>query len=131
MNVVALVGRLTGDPEVRYSQDGLAIARWTTAVDRIKEGTDFISCNAFGKTAEFMEKYFKKGMKIGITGKIQTGSYTNKDGHKVYTTDVVAKEVEFCEKKADGSYETVKSPRTEDSDFMNIPEGIEDELPFK
>lgn len=109
MNVAVLMGRLTRDPDVRRTQaeEPLAIARWTLAVDRrtkAKDGkreADFISCIAFGKTAEFAEKYLRKGMKITLSGRIQTGSYTNKDGMKVYTTDVVVGEIEFAESKKD------------------------------
>lgn len=132
MNKVVLMGRLTRDPEVRYStaQDGTntAIARYTLAVDRRtkEKATDFISCVAFGKSGEFAEKYLRRGTKIAITGRIQTGSYTNKDGQKVYTTDVVVEEHEFCESK--GSEPTETAPSAE---FVNIPEGIENDLPFK
>ena len=125
------MGRLTRNPEVRYSQNGdvsLAIARYTLAVDRrIKrqeeQDTDFINCVTFGKAAEFAEKYLQQGTKIAITGRIQTGSYTNKEGKKVYTTDVIVEEQEFAESKA-------AEQKTDDNGFMNIPEGMEDELPF-
>lgn len=136
MNKVNLLGRLTRDPEIRYSQgnDQMAIARYTLAVDRRfkREGeqtADFISCVAFGKAAEFTEKYLKKGTKIAATGRIQTGSYTNRDGQKVYTTDVVIEEQEFAESKAaaSGENEQPASPQG----FMSIPDGIEDDLPFK
>lgn len=133
MNKSILVGRLTKDVETRYSQgeESMAITRFTIAVDRKikREGqpsADFISCVAFGKVGEFIDKYFKKGSKIGITGHIQTGSYTNKDGAKVYTTDVVVEEAEFVESK--GSAE----PSTQEPDasgFMQLPEDDE-ELPF-
>ena len=146
MNKVILMGRLTRDPEVRYSQtaEPMAIARYTLAVDRKfkKEGeqtADFISCIAFGRNGEFAEKYLKKGTKIVATGRIQTGSYTNKDGQKVYTTDVVIEEQEFAESK--GSAESNREERdraamqaagyTDAGDgFMNIPDGIDEELPF-
>ena len=142
MNKVILMGRLVRDPEIRYTQSAepMAIARYTIAVDRKfkREGeqtADFISCIAFGKAAEFAEKYYKKGTKIAIVGRIQTGSYTNKDGVKVYTTDVVVEEQEFAESK--GSSDNSPAPsntapsNTAPSDgFMNIPEGIEEELPF-
>lgn len=123
MNKTILIGRLTKDPEVRQSGE-TSIGRFTVAVDRRmkKDEADFISCVAFGKTAEFVEKYFQKGSKIGITGRIQTGSY-EKDGHKVYTTDVIAEEVEFVESK-----QTTEKPA--DTSFMNIPDGLEEELPF-
>lgn len=141
MNTCALCGRLTKDPEIRYTDGGTSIARFTVAVDRRfkkegEESADFIGCIAFGKTAEFVEKYFFKGKKIGLTGRIQTGSYTNKDGQKVYTTDVIAEAVEFVESKgADGSNSQSKPqgrPAPVDANgFVNIPDGLEDEgLPF-
>lgn len=136
MNVVTLVGRLTRDPEVRYTDGGLSIARFSLAVDRRfkKEGeqtADFINCIAFGKTAEFIERYFHKGQRLGLSGRIQTGSYTNKDGVKVYTTDVIAENVEFVESKSeqDLSQESNKTPVGEDG-FMDVPDGIDEELPF-
>lgn len=126
MNKAALIGRLTRDPDVRYSQGGepMAIARFTLAVDRRTKNrdADFISCVAFGKSGEFVEKYFHKGMKVAVIGRIQTGSYDSKDGHKVYTTDVVCEELDFCESK---------QKQNADADgFMNIPDEIEKELPF-
>ena len=143
MNKVELVGRLTRDPEVRYSQgeNASAIARFSIAVNRRfknAEGNydaDFINCVAFGKSGEFVEKYFKKGMAIGVTGRIQTGSYTNKDGVKVYTTDVVVEETEFVESKGSGANSSASSSTTHATEnqagFMNIPDGVEDEgLPF-
>lgn len=139
MNKAILVGRFTRDPEVRYSDNGTSIARFTIAVDRRfkQEGgqtADFISCVAFGKTAEFIEKYFHQGMKIGLEGRIQTGSYTNKDGVKVYTTDVVAENVEFAESKSSGGgqadYGPQYTPSAAGDGFMNIPDGIDEELPF-
>lgn len=140
MNKVILMGRLTRNPEVRYGsgQNATAVARYTLAVDRrfSREGeatTDFIGCVAFGKIAEFAEKYFRQGTKILVTGRIQTGSYTNRDGRKVYTTDVVVEEQEFAESKGNsvaGAREN-RSVTTTDSDgFMNIPDGIDEELPF-
>lgn len=110
MNKVILMGRLTRDPEVRYSQgeQAMAVARYTLAVDRRfrrdgdQQTADFINCVAFGRSGEFAEKYFHKGIKIAVTGRIQTGSYTNKDGQKVYTTDVVVEDQEFAESKAAG-----------------------------
>ena len=143
MNKVQLVGRLTRDPEIRYSQgeNATATARFSVAVNRRfknAEGNydaDFINCVTFGKSAEFVEKYFKKGMAIGLTGRIQTGSYTNKDGQKVYTTDVVVEETEFVESK--GASNTGNSnvsrpaPNTTSNDgFINIPDGVDEELPF-
>lgn len=143
MNKSILVGRLTRDPEVRYSQGENAnvVARFTIAVNRRfknNEGNydaDFINCVAFGKSAEFIEKYFKKGMAIGILGRIQTGNYTNKDGVKVYTTDVVVEEAEFVESKNSGGASASSNTPTNNNtssndDFMNIPDGIEDGLPF-
>ena len=143
MNKVQLVGRLTRAPEIRYSQgeNATATARFSVAVNRRfknAEGNydaDFINCVAFGKSAEFVEKYFKKGMAIGLTGRIQTGSYTNKDGQKVYTTDVVVEETEFVESKgasnADNSNNSRPAPSaTNNNDFMSIPDGVDEELPF-
>ena len=139
MNKVILMGRLTRDPEVRYTQgdNAMAIARYSLAVDRRfkRDGepdADFINCVAFGKAGEFAEKYLKKGTKITVVGRIQTGSYTNKDGQKVYTTDVVVEEQEFAESKNSGSSDNNQSaPANKDMGFMNIPDGIDDsELPF-
>lgn len=136
MNAVQLVGRFTRDPDVRYTESGLSIARFTIAVDRRfkKEGeqaADFINCVSFGKTAEFIEKYFGKGMRIGVTGRIQTGSYTNKDGAKVYTTDVIVEAAEFVESKSNtGAQEAQGFGTPGDDGFMNIPDGIDEELPF-
>lgn len=135
MNKVILIGRLTSDPEIRYSQQtNTAIARYTLAVDRMfkREGepqADFIRCVTFGKPAEFAENYLHKGIKIAVTGRIQTGSYTNRDGQKVYTTDVVAESQEFCEKKADSPAPSAQ-PAFDPDRFMNIPDGIDEELPF-
>lgn len=139
MNKACLSGRLTKDPEVRYStgENATAIARFTLAVDRrIKkenDNADFIGCIAFGKTAEFVEKYFTKGMKMNAVGRIQTGSYTNKDGVKVYTTDVVVEEVEFAESKhIDGVNQnntTANQGKINDG-FTSIPDDNTDELPF-
>ena len=140
MNKVILMGRLTRDPEVRYSQgeNATAIARYTIAVDRRykKEGdasADFIGCVAFGKLGEFAEKYLRKGTKVVVTGRIQTGSYTNKDGQKVYTTDVVVEENEFAEsKRSDDNAPASSAPASmpEGNGFMNIPDEIDEELPF-
>lgn len=140
MNKVILMGRLTRDPEIRYSQgdNSIAIARFTLAVDRRyhKDGeptADFISCVSFGRLAEHAEKYYRQGTKIVISGRIQTGSYTNKDGVKVYTTQVYVEEQEFAESKSSGSGNQAQtpspSPDTGDG-FMNIPDGIDEELPF-
>lgn len=138
MNKVILMGRLTRDPEVRWSQgeSAMAIARYSLAVDRKfkREGeadADFINCVAFGKQGEFAEKYLRKGMKIAVTGRIQTGSYTDRNGNKVYTTDIVVEEHEFCESKQ--SNESAPAPErraSSDDGFMNIPDGLDEELPF-
>ena len=138
MNKLILMGRLTRDPEVRYTQgdNAMAIARYSLAVDRRfkRDGepdADFINCVAFGKSGEFAEKYLKKGTKVAVVGRIQTGSYTNKDGQKVYTTDVVVEEQEFAESKNSGSSDNNQSaPVNKNTDFMNIPDGIDEELPF-
>lgn len=148
MNKVILMGRLTRDPNVRYTagDNPMGIARYTLAVDRRikREGeatADFISCIAFGKAAEFAERYFRQGIRIVVSGRIQTGSYTNRDGNKVYTTDVVVEEQEFAENKnnaagnnnAQGNTaaEQPIGNTTVDADgFMNIPDGIDEELPF-
>ena len=134
MNSVQLIGRLTRDPEVRYTDGGSSIARFSLAVDRrFKQengaDADFINIVSFGKTAEFIEKYFHKGMKIALNGRIQTGSYTDKDGKKIYTTDIVAENVEFCESKGTSANNDAPAPAS-DGDFMSVPDGIEDELPF-
>ncbi len=164
MNKVILMGRLTRDPDIRYTQgeNSMAVARFSLAVDRRRAGADgqreadFINCVTFGKNAEFAERYLHQGTKIVLTGRIQTGSYTNKDGNKVYTTDVVGEDIEFAESKAasenrqsgnnfssgssygsgSSSYGGGQSRQDDYSSsvgegFMNIPEGVEDEgLPF-
>ena len=143
MNKVILMGRLTRDPEVRYSQTAngsMAIARYSLAVPRKfkrdnEPDCDFINCIAFGKSGEFADMYLHRGMKIAITGRIQTGSYTNKDGVKVYTTDIVVEEHEFCESKNSSSGNNDKGcigqhPGNASDGFMNIPDGIDEELPF-
>ena len=139
MNKVILMGRLTRDPEVRYSQgeSATAVARFTLAVDRRfrreEASADFIGCVAFGKNAEFIEKYFRQGTKALITGRIQTGSYTNRDGNKVYTTDVVVEDQEFAESKknaSEGGMPGAAPALTSTDGFMNIPDGIDEELPF-
>ncbi len=148
MNKVILMGRLTRDPEVRYSQgeSPLAIARYTLAVDRRfsrnnggdnQQTADFISCVAFGRSGEFAEKYLRKGTKIAVSGRIQTGSYTNRDGQTVYTTEVVVEDQEFAESKnsnsgSDGGYtgNSRPAPSGAGDGFMNIPDGIDEELPF-
>ena len=152
MNKVVLMGRLTRDPEVRYSagENAMAIARYTLAVDRRfrRDGeatADFINCVVFGRGAEFAEKYLRQGIKIAVSGRIQTGSYTNREGAKVYTTEVVVDDQEFAESKsASDSYQAQRpqsapapapapmpAPDTAGTDgFMNIPDGIDEELPF-
>ena len=135
MNRVILIGRLTRDPETRYSQgeNAMAVSRYTLAVDRKGKDNeaDFINCVAFGKQGEFVEKYLRKGMKTAVTGKIQTGSYTNKDGVRVSTTDIVVEEHEFCESKQSNNMpEPYYKSSTSKDGFMNIPDGIDEELPF-
>ena len=139
MNKVIEIGRLTKDPEVRYSNGAngsTAVARYTLAVDRKfkQEGqptADFINCIAFGKLGEFAEKYLHKGVKIAIVGRIQTGSYKNKDGNTIYTTDVVVEEQEFCESKSSQQSQNNDRPQpSQDNSWMNIPDGVEDSLPF-
>ena len=141
MNKVILMGRLTRDPEVRYGgANNTAVARYTLAVDRRfkrdgEPNADFINCVAFGKAAEFTEKYLRQGVKLAITGRIQTGSYTNKDGVRVYTTDVVVEEQEFAESKAASAQNNESSnniPSIDAGDgFMNIPDGIDEQIPFQ
>ena len=149
MNKVVLMGRLTKDPSVKYSQGDtpLAVARFTLAVDRRfrrqseggdDQSADFISCVAFGKQGEFVEKYAHKGTKFVVSGRIQTGRYTNKDGQTVYTTDVVVEEIEFAESKssqaaaeAGGSAPAGNTaPSGADDGFMNVPDEIDEDLPF-
>ena len=150
MNKVILMGRLTRDPDVRYSagENALAIARYTLAVDRRfkrdgEASADFISCVAFGRSAEFAEKYLRQGTKIAVSGRIQTGSYTNRDGQKVYTTEVVVENQEFAESKSASEQHTggfgggygapapaPAAPAASADGFMNIPDGIDEELPF-
>ena len=150
MNKVILMGRLTRDPEVRYSagENATAVARYTLAVDRRfkRDGeatADFIQCVAFGRSAEFAEKYFRQGMRVLVSGRIQTGSYTNKEGQRVYTTDIIVDDQEFADSKnsAGGNgdnggygYQPTSRPAPTSAigdGFMNIPDGVEDEgLPF-
>ena len=147
MNKVILMGRLTKDPEVRYSQKGndpMAVPKYTLAVDRRfsrggngsdQQTADFIRCTAFGKAGEFAEKYFHKGTKIAVTGRIQTGQYQDKDGKTVYTTDVIVEDQEFAESKNAGGNGNYQAPDSfaapaGDDGFMNIPGGIEEEIPF-
>ena len=150
MNKVILMGRLTRDPDIRYSQgaNSMAIARYTIAVDRrgrkdsnSDQSADFISCVSFGRTAEFFEKYIRQGTKVVVEGRIQTGSYTNRDGQKVYTTDVVVENAEFAESKAAASQrgsapaqtpaKSAPAAEAAEEGFMDISDGLEDEgLPF-
>lgn len=145
MNKVILMGRLTRDPDVRYTEADppMAIARYTLAVDRRfgkkdgEQSADFINCVAFGRSGEFAKKYLHQGTKIAVAGRIQTGSYTNKEGNKVYTTDVVVEDQEFAESKAasqaNGNNYTPARPEPSAASgdgFMNIPDGIDEELPF-
>ena len=144
MNKVILMGRLTRNPEVRYGagENSTAVARYTIAVERRfkrdgEQSADFIGCVAFGRNAEFAEKYLRQGTKIVLTGRIQTGSYTNRDGQKVYTTDIVVEEQEFAESKAvaagnggQGNYSRPSSAPSNANGFMTIPDNIDDELPF-
>lgn len=119
MNNVTLMGRLTRDPETRMSQSGTQVTKYTLAVDRVGEGADFIPCVVFGKGAEFAEKYLTKGVKIGVVGRIQTGSYMAKDGHKVYTTEIAVDKQEFAE-----------SRKEQTDGFAEIPDNIDLEVPF-
>lgn len=139
MNKVILMGRLTREPKITYSQgeNPAAVARYTLAVDRRykrqedSQEADFISCVVFGRGAEFAEKYLHQGTKIAVAGRIQTGSYTNKEGQKVYTTDVVVEEQEFAESKnASANGSSRQDSQSDDDGFVNIPEGVKDELPF-
>lgn len=140
MNSVVLMGRLTRDPEIRYKagENAMAIARYSLAVDRrfnrdnSDQTADFISCVVFAKGAEFAEKYLKKGMRIVVRGRIQTGSYVNKDGQKVYTTDVVVEEQEFAESKGVSGGTESKAPatKTQDNSWMNVPDGYDSQMPF-
>lgn len=155
MNKAILIGRLTRDPDVRYTKtskgDDMVIAKYTLAIDRrnVRKGdnqqsADYISCVAFGKNGEFAEKYLRQGIKVAITGHIQTGSYTNKDGQKVYTTDVVVEEHEFCESKNtentqpaanespnNDTHTENNQPSAPNNSFMDVPDDILDDLPFK
>lgn len=142
MNKVILMGRLTRNPETRYTEkDNMCIARFALAVDRRvrqqgQQAADFPSCVAFGKTAEFIEKYTRQGTKLVIEGRIQTGSYTNRDGNRVYVTEVIAESVEFAESKAAQERNRQQEPQpqpypeTDENGFMQIPDGYDDTLPF-
>lgn len=133
MNHVELIGRLTNDPQVRWTsgENQMCVTNYGLAVDRKdKDHTaDFLNITVFGKGAEFAEKYFKKGMKVAVVGSIRTGSYTDRDGKKIYTTNIVASEQEFCEKKSEAEAAVQEQPKDEDG-FMNVPEDIDEDLPF-
>lgn len=142
MNKVVLIGRLTRDVDTRYTQDQMCIARYTLAVDRAykrdgEQTADFLNCVAFSNAGEFASNWFHKGMKVAVTGRIQTGSYTNRDGVKVYTTDIIIESQEFCESKeandrARGEAMAPKAPAADDDGFINIPDEIDDmDLPFR
>lgn len=133
MNQTALIGRLIGDPDIKGADKSM-VARYTLAVDRRykRDGdpdADFIRCVTFGKGAEFAQRFLKKGTKVGVTGRIQTGSYTDKDGRKVYTTDVIVEQHEFCESKKETTIEKTQAETPEDG-FRNIPDDIQEDLPF-
>ncbi len=137
MNKVILVGRLTRDPEIRYSQgeNSMAVGRYTIAINRRvkpdqEQTADFIRCIVFGRSAEFAEKYFRQGMRIAVSGRIQTGNYVNKDGIKVYTTEVVIEEQEFAESKSEAEGRPFHESMTDADGFMNVPDGLDEELPF-
>jgi single-strand DNA-binding protein len=143
MNKVILLGNLTRDPEIRYSQGEkqMAVARFSLAVNRrfAKDGetnADFLNCTAFGKTAEFVEKYFRQGSRMSLVGRIENNNYTNKNGEKVYSVQIMVEEVEFAERKSAQSNNQTQNQNqpaqtnSADDDFMNIPDGIEDGLPF-
>lgn len=132
MNKVILLGNLTRDPETRYTQEqnSLAVTRFSMAVNRRfsrdNQEADFFNCTAFGKQAEFVEKYFRRGSRMMLSGRIQNDNYTNKNGEKVYSVQIIAEEVEFAEKKGNG----VNNNTTKDDDFMSIPDGVDEGLPF-
>ena len=138
MNKIILMGNLTRDPEIRYTQgeNALAIARFSLAINRrfAKQGdteVDYFNCTAFGKQAEFIEKYFRKGSRMLVSGRIQNDNYTNKNGEKVYSVQIIAEEIEFAERKGSGQTSGgVPEPGEASNDFMNIPDGVEEGLPF-
>lgn len=142
MNKIILMGRLTRDPEIRYSQGDspMAIARYSIAVDRRfkrngEQETDFFNCTTFGKQAEFVERYLKKGTKVVVSGRLQNDNYTNKEGQKVYSVQIITEEIEFAESKGSGEASGTPVDRPDPTaaagdGFMNIPDGIDDELPF-
>ena len=138
MNKIILMGNLTRDPEIRYTQgeNALAIARFSLAINRrfAKQGdteVDYFNCTAFGKQAEFIEKYFRKGSRMLVSGRVQNDNYTNKNGEKVYSVQIIAEEIEFAERKGSGQTSGgAPEPREASNDFMNIPDGVEEGLPF-
>lgn len=139
MNKIILMGRLTRDPEISYVQGGgepLAIARYSIAVDRRFKGksgeqeADFFNCTTFGKQAEFVEKYLKKGTKITLVGRLQNNNYTNKDGQKVYSVQIITEEIDFAESKTTAEAEKGETAPANGDGFINIPDGIDEELPF-
>ena len=138
MNKIILMGNLTRDPEIRYSQgeNSLAIARFSLAINRrfAKQGdteVDYFNCTAFGKQAEFIEKYFRKGSRMLVSGRVQNDNYTNKNGEKVYSVQIIAEEIEFAERKGSGlTSGGAPEPSEASNDFMNIPDGVEEGLPF-
>lgn len=137
MNKVILIGRLVADPELRYTQGNnpMAVAHYRLAVDRRfkrdgEQSADFINCVAFGRNAEFAEKYLRQGIKIAVCGRIQTGSYTNREGHKVYTTDVVVEEHDFCESRSASGQSAPQYCQPNNDGFINVPDSIAEELPF-
>ena len=138
MNKIILMGNLTRDPEIRYSQgeNSLAIARFSLAINRrfAKQGdteVDYFNCTAFGKQAEFIEKYFRKGSRMLVSGRVQNDNYTNKNGEKVYSVQIIAEEIEFAERKGSGQTSGgALEPSEASNDFMNIPDGVEEGLPF-
>ena len=135
MNKIILTGRLTRDPEMRYSANNTAIATYTLAVNRpfrqnSEQQADFLRCVTFASTAQFAEKYLAKGMRVAVEGRIQTGSYTNQEGQKIYTTDVEVERQEFLEKRADNGQQSPDNANNYDDRFMDIPDGIDEGLPF-
>lgn len=135
MNSCQLVGRMVADPEIKFANNGNQFAKFRIAVDRrgkTENGptADFIPCTAFGKQAEFLDKYFKKGQRIGLTGHIQTGSYDDRDGKKVYTMELIVDSLEFVESKQSQNEQSKQAAPKADDGFMNIPDGIDEELPF-
>lgn len=135
MNKVLMMGRLTRDPEVRYSNEGSAVSKFSLAVDRRykregQPGADFFNCVAFGKTAEFTEKYLKKGTKVVLEGELQNNNYTNKEGQKVYGMQIVVNSLEFAESKSSSNSDRESMQQVDSNEFMNVPDVAEEELPF-